>query len=166
MNTAFFSYLWMSPGVGSLFLGISAPASPEGVVPSCLSPEEFHSHRRNQVEGMTHHLCQLAEFLSQLNQEAHKKTLSLGNPCLPSFHPPGAWERTTKGCGEQWPSVKLSLHQGRHGNPRCQASSPGLVPRWSGVLLVDQTALVVIYTPWLLALPTFFLKCLNSSKMV
>lgn len=57
-------------------------ASQQGLPPGCqchpptpsLNQEELHSHRRDQVEGVAHPPGQLAEFLSQLNQEAHKKT--------------------------------------------------------------------------------------------
>lgn len=101
VNKAVFSYLLMSSWVRPLSPDNPAQASPEGTSTSHLNWEEPLFHRRNQVEGIVHHPCQSAKFLSQRNQEAHKKTLSLGHPCLPSFHPPGAWERATKGCGEQ-----------------------------------------------------------------
>lgn len=103
VSKALFSHLLRSSWVGPLSPGPPAPASLEGTSTSHLNREEPPSHRRHQVQGMVHHPCQAAKFLSQLNQEAHKDFIS-GSPMPPQFPP--AW-RLGKGIKELWTTMAV-----------------------------------------------------------
>lgn len=59
---------------------------------------------------------------SLLNQEAHKKVLSLGSPCLPQFPPAWRLGKNNKGVSRTMAICEAEPALQSHGNPRSPSS--------------------------------------------